>query len=70
MHALEKARKTASATFIHQDGKNIPLPSFSSVLTQYAPGEPVASLLKRADETLSQAKLGGLNRMVVALPTV
>ncbi len=69
MHALEKARKTASGTFIHQDGKNIPLPSFSSVLTQYAPGEPTAALLKRADETLSQAKLTGFNRLVVALPT-
>ncbi len=45
MHALEKARKTATSTFIHQDGKNIPLPSFSSVLTQYSPGEPPAALL-------------------------
>lgn len=69
MHALEKARKTAASTFIHQGGKNIPLPSFSSVLTQYAPGEPAAALLQRADETLSQARLGGYNRMVVALPT-
>ncbi|MHB8536189.1 MAG: GGDEF domain-containing protein [Sulfuricaulis sp.] len=69
MHALEKARRSATSTFIQQDGKNIPLPSFSSVLTQYSPGEPVAALLQRADETLSQAKLGGVNRMVVALPT-
>ena len=70
MHALEKARRSATSTFINQDGKNIPLPSFSSVLTQYSPGEPVDALLQRADETLSQAKLGGHNRMVVALPTV
>lgn len=69
LHALEKARKTATSTFIHQDGKNIPLPSFSSVLTQYSPGEPPAALLARADETLTHAKLGGTNRMVVALPT-
>ncbi|MEK7207175.1 MAG: GGDEF domain-containing protein [Pseudomonadota bacterium] len=69
MHALEKARKTAAETFIHQDGKNFPLPSFSSVLTQYSPGEPPAALLKRADDTLSQAKLTGFNRLVVALPT-
>jgi diguanylate cyclase len=69
MHALEKARKTATSTFIQQDGKNIPLPSFSSVLTQYSPGEPPAALLARADETLTHAKLGGYNRMVVALPT-
>lgn len=69
MHALEKARKTATSTFINQDGKNIPLPSFSSVLTQYSPGEPPAALLARADETLTHAKQGGYNRMVVALPT-
>lgn len=69
MHALEKARKSAAGTFINQDGKNIPLPSFSSVLTQYSPGEPAAALLQRADETLSQARLAGYNRMVVALPT-
>lgn len=69
MHALEKARKTAASTFIQQDGKNIPLPSFSSVLTQYSPGEPASALLDRADQTLSQARLTGYNRMVVALPT-
>jgi diguanylate cyclase len=69
MHALEKARKTAASTFIREDGKNIPLPSFSSVLTQYSPGEPASALLQRADQTLSQARLGGYNRMVVALPT-
>jgi diguanylate cyclase (GGDEF)-like protein len=69
MHALEKARKTAASTFIQQDGKNIPLPSFSSVLTQYSPGEPASALLERADQTLSQARLAGYNRMVVALPT-
>ncbi|MGE5241899.1 MAG: GGDEF domain-containing protein, partial [Bacteroidota bacterium] len=69
MHALEKARKSAAGTFISHEGKNIPLPSFSSVLTQYSPGEPASALLKRADETLAQAKLAGVNRMVVALPT-
>jgi len=69
MRALEKARKKAAETFIHQDGQNFPLPGFSSVLTQYSPGEPPAALLKRADDTLSQAKLTGFNRLVVALPT-
>lgn len=69
LRALEKARKAAAETFIHQDGQNFPLPGFSSVLTQYSPGEPPAALLKRADDTLSQAKLTGFNRLVVALPT-
>lgn len=68
LHALEKARKLVAQTFIHQDGQNFPLPSFSSVLTQYSPGEPPAALLKRADDTLNQAKLTGFNRLVVALP--
>ncbi|MCR4346276.1 MAG: diguanylate cyclase [Sulfuricaulis sp.] len=68
MHALEKARKNAASTFIQLAGKNVPLPSFSSVLTQYSPGEPATMLLLRADQTLSQAKIGGYNRMVVALP--
>jgi diguanylate cyclase (GGDEF)-like protein len=68
LHALEKARKSAAGTFISHAGKNIPLPGFSSVLTQYSPGEPAEALLKRADETLAQAKLAGVNRLVVALP--
>ena len=69
MHALEKARKNAASTSIQLAGKNVPLPSFSSVLTQYSPGEPATALLLRADQTLSQAKIAGYNRMVVALPT-
>jgi len=69
MHALEKARKSAASTFLQQEGKNIPLPSFSSVLTQYSPGELASTLLQRADQTLTQARLSGYNRMVVALPS-
>jgi len=69
MHALEKARKNAASTFIQLAGRNVPLPSFSSVLTQYSPGEPATALLQRADQTLSQAKIAGYNKMVVALPT-
>ena len=70
MQALEKARKAATSTFIQFEGRNLPLPSFSSVLTQYAPGEPAGALLTRADETLAHAKRGGHDRMVVALPVV
>jgi diguanylate cyclase (GGDEF)-like protein len=67
--AVEKAQKLAAGTYIQFDGRNIPLPSFSSVLTVYAHGEPPAALLKRADEALSHAKQRGRGQAVVALPT-
>ena len=66
--AVEKAQKQAAGTYIQFDGHNIPLPSFSSVLTVYAHGEPPAALLKRADEALSHAKQRGRGQAVVALP--
>jgi diguanylate cyclase (GGDEF)-like protein len=68
-HAVEKAQKQAADTYIQYDGHNMPLPSFSSVLTVYAHGEPPAALLKRADEALSHAKQRGRGQAVVALPT-
>jgi diguanylate cyclase (GGDEF)-like protein len=66
--AVDKAQKRAAGTYIHYEGHNIPLPSFSSVLTLYAHGEPPAALLKRADEALSHAKQRGRGQAVVALP--
>ena len=66
--ALEKAQKRALETYITHNGKNIPLPSFSSVLTLYSPGEKPSTILRRASEALDHAKLRGYNQMVVALP--
>jgi diguanylate cyclase (GGDEF)-like protein len=68
IRALEKAQKRAAETYITYNGKSIPLPTFSSVLTLYTPGEKPATLLKRADQALSHAKQRGTNRVVVALP--
>ena len=66
--ALEKAQKRALETYITHNGKNVPLPSFSSVLTLYSPGEKPSTILRRASEALDHAKLRGYNQMVVALP--
>jgi diguanylate cyclase (GGDEF)-like protein len=66
--ALEKAQKRALETYITHEGKNIPLPSFSSVLTLYSPGERPSTILKRASQALDHAKQRGYNQMVVALP--
>lgn len=65
--AIDKAQKHAAGTFIQFNGQNLPLPSFSSVLTLYSHGEQPDALLKRADEALGHAKLRGRAQSVVAL---
>jgi diguanylate cyclase (GGDEF)-like protein len=65
--AIGKAQKHAAGTFIQSNGQNLPLPSFSSVLTLYSHGEHPDALLKRAGEALSHAKQRGHAQSVVAL---
>lgn len=67
MHALEKAKKRVSTTYVTHNGHNIRLPSFSSVLTVYAQGEKSAQLLQRAAEALDHARLHGKDQIVVSL---
>ncbi|MEK7759206.1 MAG: GGDEF domain-containing protein, partial [Pseudomonadota bacterium] len=67
VRAIDKAQKHAAGTFIQFNGQNLPLPSFSSVLTLYSHGEQPDALLKRADEALSHAKQRGRAQSVVAL---
>ena len=67
VRALGKAQTRAAGISIQFEGQNIPLPSFSSVLTLYAHGEQPATLLKRADDALSNAKQRGRAQSVVAL---
>ncbi len=67
--ALEKAQRRAHNISISHCGQSLALPSFSSVLTVYAPGDKPASLLKRVDEALGNAKARGPGQSVVALPT-
>ena len=67
VRALDKAQARAAGISIQFEGQNIPLPSFSSVLTLYAHGEQPATLLKRADDALSNAKQRGRSQSVVTL---
>jgi diguanylate cyclase len=69
MHALEKAKKRASTTYVNHAGHNIRLPSFSSVLAVYSQGEKPAQLLKRAAEALDNARIRGRDQIVVSLPS-
>lgn len=66
--AVDKAQKRAAAIYVQLNGENVPLPSFSSVLTLYSHGEAPAALLKRADEALSNAKQRGPAQAVLVLP--
>jgi diguanylate cyclase (GGDEF)-like protein len=67
--AIDKAQKRAAGTYIQVEGHNVPLPSFSSVLTLYSHGEPPETLLQRADEALAHAKQRGAAQSVLALPS-
>jgi diguanylate cyclase (GGDEF)-like protein len=66
--AIEKAQKRAAETYINYNNRNIPLPSFSSVLTLYVHGEKPATMIQRASEALDHAKQRGQGQLVVALP--
>lgn len=67
-HALEKVRKQAAGMSVHFDGRNIPLPGFSSVLTLYTHGEAAETILRRAGEALARARQRGRAQTVVAIP--
>ena len=65
--AIDKAQTRAAGTTIQFNGQNIPLLSFSSVLTLYSQGEQPAALLRRVDDALRHAKQRGRAQSVVAL---
>lgn len=67
MRALDKARQAATESVLTVNGRTLPLPSFSSALTLYTPGEQPATLLERADQALAAAKGAGGARTITAL---
>jgi diguanylate cyclase (GGDEF)-like protein len=67
VRAIDKAQKHAAGTFIQFNGQNLPLPSFSNVVTLYSHGEQPDALLKRAEEALNHAKQRGRAQSVFAL---
>ncbi len=65
--ALDKARQAAAESVLSLTGRSVPLPTFSSALAVYMPGEQPATLLERADQALTAAKNAGGARTVMAL---
>jgi diguanylate cyclase len=69
LRAVEKAQKRAANLFINHKDKNIKVPTFTSVLTTYAPGDQPDTLLRRTTEALVQAQRRGRDQVILALPT-
>ncbi|MGW8247421.1 MAG: GGDEF domain-containing protein [Acidiferrobacterales bacterium] len=69
LRAVEKAQKRAANLYINHKDKNIKVPTFTSVLTTYTPGDQPDTILRRTTEALVQAQRHGRDQVILALPT-
>ncbi len=67
LSALEKAQKHAADTVIQFNGKSLSLPTFTSSLTLYSPGDKPEVLMKRAYDALAIANKNSRDKIIVAL---
>jgi diguanylate cyclase len=63
LRALTKVRNRAAETRWQANGELIPVPSFSSGISLYKPGETASAFIERADKALYRAKRMGRNRV-------
>lgn len=68
LSALEKVQKCAADTVIHCDGRSIRLPTFTSSITLYSPGDQPETMLKRIYDALALASENSRDKIIVALP--
>ena len=67
LSALEKAQKRAADTVIQFNGKSLRIPSFTSSLTLYAPGDNTEAIMKRTYDALALAGKTTRDKIIVAL---
>ncbi len=67
LSALEKAQKHAAETVIQLNGKSLRLPTFTSSLTLFSPGDKPEALMKRAYDALAVINKNTRNKIIVAL---
>lgn len=64
VRAIEKVHKRARATHVNYGDESLPLPEFSSVLTQYCFGEAPLAVLKRIDRAFDNARQSNRSHIV------
>ena len=67
LSALEKAQKRAADTVIQVGGTSLRMPSFTSSLTLYSPGDQPEAIMKRTYDALALASQSTRNKIIVAL---
>ena len=65
MRALTKVKNRAAETRWQPNGQMIPVPTFSSGVSLYKPGETASAFIERADKALYRAKRLGRNRVEI-----
>jgi diguanylate cyclase (GGDEF)-like protein len=63
LRALTKVKNRAGETRWQNNGDMIPVPTFSSGVSLYKPGETASAFIERADKALYRAKRMGRNRI-------
>jgi diguanylate cyclase len=63
LRALTKVKNRAGETRWQANGDTIPVPTFSSGVSLYKPGETASAFIERADKALYRAKRLGRNRV-------
>jgi len=66
--AITKVKNRVQEIRCEYDSQSLPLPTFSTGITLYMPGETPANVIDRADRALYRAKRLGRNRIEVELP--
>jgi diguanylate cyclase (GGDEF)-like protein len=65
LRALTKVKNRATETRWQANGEMIPVPTFSSGVSLYKPGETASGFIERADKALYRAKRLGRNRVEI-----
>jgi diguanylate cyclase len=67
LSALGKAQKRAAGTVFQQNGRSLRMPTFTSSLTLYSPGDQPDAIMKRTYDALQLASKNSRDKIIVAL---